>query len=52
MNLPMFWPYVAIPVGCALMLLKAIAMLLMPPGYSVKALADSSVDPEISSSFV
>lgn len=52
MNLPMFWPYAAVPVGCALMFLKAIAMLLMPPGYSARALADTSVDPEISSSFV
>jgi TRAP-type C4-dicarboxylate transport system permease small subunit len=52
MNLPMFWPYAAVPVGCALMLLKAVAMVLMPPGYSARALADTSVDPEISSSFV
>jgi TRAP-type C4-dicarboxylate transport system permease small subunit len=51
MNLPMFWPYVAVPVGCALMLVKAVAMLLMPPGYSAQQLRETSVDSELTSSF-
>jgi TRAP-type C4-dicarboxylate transport system permease small subunit len=52
MNLRMFWPYVAVPVGCALMLLKALAMLLMPPGFSARALSETSVDTELTGSFV
>ena len=38
-------------IGCALMLVKALAMLLMPPGYSARQLADTSVDSELTSSF-
>lgn len=52
MNLPMFWPYLAAPFGCALMFVMSVAMMLMPPGYSARELADTSVDPEISSSFI
>jgi TRAP-type C4-dicarboxylate transport system permease small subunit len=47
MNLPMFWPYVAVTVGFTLMLIKTIALLLMPPGYAAAAMAEQPVDADI-----
>jgi TRAP-type C4-dicarboxylate transport system permease small subunit len=40
MNIPMFFPYVAVTVGAVLMLLKTIALVLMPPGFSARELEE------------
>jgi TRAP-type C4-dicarboxylate transport system permease small subunit len=47
MNVPMFWPYVAVTVGFALMLLKAVVLMLMPPGYAAKTFADAEIAADI-----
>jgi TRAP-type C4-dicarboxylate transport system permease small subunit len=47
MNLPMFWPYVAVTVGFTLMLLKTVALLLMPPGFAAASFAEESVAADI-----
>ncbi len=50
MNLPMFWPYVAVTVGFGLMLLKTIALLLMPPGYAASTFASDVIVADIARS--
>ncbi len=50
MNIPMFWPYVAVSVGLILMLLKTIALLLLPPGYAAQSFADSELLADINRS--
>lgn len=50
MNLPMFWPYVAVTVGFGLMLLKTVALLLMPPGFAARTFAESPLAADINRS--
>jgi len=46
MQILMMWPYLAIPVAGTLMLIKVVALLLMPPGFTAADLERRKI-PEV-----